>query len=59
MNREDRFHFIYTEVEQSGRGPEFRRQIQKMNFQDHHCHKDMLEKYEYAYDKIVVKQLDP
>jgi len=55
MNREDRFLFIHNEINSRNLTAEFRTQIAKMKFQDHHRFKDMLERWEYAYEKLIIK----
>jgi len=59
VNREDTMMFIYEQVVANEKTDKFREQVRKMHWQDHHKTKDILEKWEYAYQKIVVKQLDP
>lgn len=52
MNREDRFMLIYTLVETHKLRDQFDAQIAKMRMQSKHRFKDMLEVWEYAYDKV-------
>jgi len=52
MNREDRFMLIYTLVETHKLRNQFDAQVAKMRTQSKHRFKDMLEVWEYAYDKV-------
>jgi hypothetical protein len=53
MNREDRFLFIHDEIQNRNLQEAFKRQVSKMKHQDHHRFKDTLERWEYAYEKLV------
>ena len=56
MNREDRFMHVYTSVENRKLRDQFDAQVAKMRTQPKHRFKDMLEIWEYAYEKIVHNQ---
>lgn len=56
MNREDRFMLIYTLVETHKLRDQFDAQVAKMRTQSKHRFKDMLEIWEYAYEKIIHNQ---
>jgi len=56
MNREDRFLFVYNEIESRQLREQFNAQVNKMRTQSKHRFKDMLEIWEYAYEKLTHNQ---
>ena len=51
--REDRFYEIFDTVQSKGIKDQFDEQLQKMNYQPKHSNKDMLERWEYASNKVI------
>ena len=51
--REDRFYEIFDTVQNNGIKDQFDKQLQKMKYQKKHEKKDMLERWEYASNKVI------
>ncbi len=51
--REDRFYEIFDTVQNNGIKDQFDKQLQKMKYQKKHDNKDMLERWEYASNKVI------
>tara|TARA_R110000823_G_scaffold106218_3_gene224741 strand:- start:752 stop:943 length:192 start_codon:yes stop_codon:yes gene_type:complete len=52
---EDEFHEIYDTIERNGLRKEYDTQMQKMNTQGKHKHKEIKDQMRYACDKVVNK----
>ena len=51
--REDRFYEIFDTIQNKGIKDQFDKQLQKMKYQKKHEKKDMLERWEYASNKVI------
>jgi hypothetical protein len=56
MNREDRFYYIHGELTKWELWSKFNAQLEKMKWQEKHRFKDVLEQWEYAYNKITKEE---
>ena len=54
-NQEDTMFEIHTELDKLNLHKQFDRQLKKMYSQEKHRWKDMCEKWEYAFNKIKIK----
>ena len=51
--REDYFYEIFNAMQTNGIKDQFDKQLQKMKYQKKHDKKDMLERWEYASNKVM------